>query len=106
MRIDLHCHTTASDGVLTPTELVALAERGDVGVIGVTDHDTVAGVAEAAAAGGARVVAGIELSSRHENRAVHVLGYFLDPGSEPLLHALDEMQNERLDRARRMVERL
>lgn len=106
MKIDLHCHTTASDGVLTPAELVTLAARNGVDVIAVTDHDTVAGVEEAVAAGSVRVVAGIELSSRHENRAVHVLGYFLDPASPALLHALDQMQNERLDRAKRMVERL
>lgn len=106
MKIDLHCHTTASDGVLTPAELVALAAGSGVDVIGVTDHDTVAGVGEAVAAGGVRVVAGIELSSRHEDRAVHVLGYFLDPESPALLHALDETANERLGRAKRMVERL
>jgi predicted metal-dependent phosphoesterase TrpH len=109
MRIDLHTHTTASDGVLTPTELVELASSRDVDVIGVTDHDTVTGVAEAAAAGerlGVRVVAGIELSARHTDRAVHVLGYFLDAADERLLRALDEMQVDRLDRIKRIVARL
>src|SRR2546426_991206 len=109
MRIDLHTHSTASDGVLTPTELVELACRHEVDVIGLTDHDTVTGVAEATAAGeldGVRVIAGIELSARHEDRAVHVLGYFLDITDENLLRRLDEMQADRLDRVRRMVERL
>jgi predicted metal-dependent phosphoesterase TrpH len=109
MRIDLHCHTTASDGALTPTELVQLAARSDVGVIAVTDHDTVAGVEEAVSVGekvGVRVVAGIEMSSRHDGRAVHVLGYFLDPSDESLLDALDSLRTERLDRARRMIVRL
>jgi 3',5'-nucleoside bisphosphate phosphatase len=109
MRIDLHAHTTASDGVLTPTELVALAAERHVDVIAVTDHDTVAGVAEATEAGrpvGVRVVAGIELSARREDRAVHMLGYFLDPDNGALLRRLDEMQTERLDRVHRMVRRL
>jgi predicted metal-dependent phosphoesterase TrpH len=109
MRIDLHTHSTASDGVLTPTELVELAARHEVDVIGLTDHDTVTGVAEATAAGeraGVRVIAGIELSARHDDRAVHVLGYFLDARDENLLRTLDEMQADRLDRVRRMVERL
>jgi predicted metal-dependent phosphoesterase TrpH len=106
MRIDLHCHTTASDGVLTPTELARLAAQRDIDVIAVTDHDTVAGVEEAVRAGGVRVVAGIELSSRHEGRAVHVLGYFLDPTDAGLLEALDSLRTERLDRVQRMIARL
>jgi predicted metal-dependent phosphoesterase TrpH len=109
MRIDLHTHSTASDGVLTPTELVELAARHEVDVIALTDHDTVAGVAEArmaAESAGVRVIAGIELSARHEDRAVHVLGYFLNTTDEQLLRRLDEMQADRLDRVRRMVERL
>jgi len=109
MRIDLHTHTTASDGVLTPTELVERAAREQVDVVGVTDHDTVTGVAEAQSAGeplGVRVVAGIELTSRHDGRAVHVLGYFLDPLDEDLRRVLDAMQAERLDRVKRMVRRL
>ncbi len=109
MRIDLHTHTTASDGVLTPTEIVALASQRDVDVIALTDHDTVTGVAEATEAGrplGVRVVAGIELSARHKDRAVHMLGYFLDPGNDNLRRRLDRMQAERLDRIHRMVRRL
>src|SRR5438552_8450512 len=107
MRIDLHTHTTASDGVLTPTELVALAARREVDVIAITDHDTVMGVAEAAGASEAvRVIAGIEVSARHDGRAVHVLGYFLDATDETLLRRLDEMQADRLDRMGRMVARL
>jgi len=109
MVIDLHTHSTASDGVLTPSDLVALAARAGVGAIALTDHDTVAGVGEARDAGeraGVRVVAGIELSARHDGRAVHVLGYFVDPARETFLKRLDEMQAERLDRIHRMVARL
>jgi predicted metal-dependent phosphoesterase TrpH len=109
MRIDLHTHTTASDGTLDPAELVELAARREVDVVAVTDHDTVSGVAAASAAGeraGVRVIAGIELSARHDGRAVHVLGYFVDTGSGDLLRRLDEMQTERVDRVQRMVGRL
>lgn len=109
MRIDLHTHTTASDGVLTPTELVELAAGRKIDVIGITDHDTVMGLPEAAAAAerfGVRVVAGIEFSAQHDDRVVHVLGYFVDADDEGLLRTLDEMQAERLDRVKRMVARL
>lgn len=109
MRIDLHCHTTASDGTLSPTELVSLARSRGVDVIGVTDHDTVEGVTEATGAAqgaGVRVVAGIELSTRTGDRGVHVLGYFLDPASPALSELTERMRTERLDRMERMVARL
>lgn len=107
--IDLHCHTTASDGTATPTELVRTGIEHAVGVIGVTDHDTVAGVGEAqAAASGSDliVVAGIELSTRSDARPVHLLGYFIDSTSGELLQSLKEVRERRRDRARQMVERL
>jgi len=109
MRIDLHTHTTSSDGVLTPTELAELASQRGVDVLAVTDHDTVTGVGEAFAAGerlGVRIVAGIELSARHSDRAVHILGYFLDAADGALLRRLDDMQADRLERLQRMVRRL
>ncbi|MEX2392992.1 MAG: PHP domain-containing protein [Actinomycetota bacterium] len=107
IRIDLHCHTTASDGLLSPAELVARARTDHVDVIAVTDHDTVAGVAEAVdAADGVRVVPGIELSARHDGRNVHVLGYFLDVDSDVLATTLAALKDDRLARARRIVERL
>lgn len=107
--IDLHCHTTASDGTLSPQDLVARAVRDGVDVIAVTDHDTTDGIADAVAAGGelgVRVVAGIELSARNTERNVHVLGYFLDPTSLELRAALVELRKSREERARRIVERL
>lgn len=109
MKIDLHTHTTASDGLHPPAELVRIAADRGVEVIAVTDHDTVAGVAEAVDAGerlGVRVVAGIEVSSRGDERNVHMLGLFVDPASPVLRAAIDEMRTERLGRARRIVERL
>jgi predicted metal-dependent phosphoesterase TrpH len=107
--IDLHCHTTASDGTLSPQDLVARALRDSVDVIAVTDHDTTDGIDEAIAAGvelGVRVVTGIELSARTSERNVHVLGYFIDPTSLELRAALTELRESRLVRAHGIVERL
>jgi predicted metal-dependent phosphoesterase TrpH len=106
--IDLHCHTSASDGMLSPRELVERAKADGADVIAVTDHDTVNGIPEAVRHGnevGVRVVPGIELSC-YEGRSVHMLGYFIDPASRSLLQELDLSKEERVTRARRMVERL
>jgi predicted metal-dependent phosphoesterase TrpH len=108
-KIDLHCHTTASDGTATPTELVRQASARGVGVIAVTDHDTIAGVAEARRAAedeGVRVIAGIELSTRHGGRELHVLGYFVDTGAPTLTEAVERMRRQRRERAQRIVQRL
>ena len=78
--IDLHTHTTASDGWCTPAELVARASAAGVTVLGVTDHDTLAGCEEAAeACAGARItfVPGIEITAVVDGADVHVLGYFV-----------------------------
>jgi hypothetical protein len=107
--IDLHCHTTASDGTATPTELVDHAAQRNVTIIAVTDHDTVAGVAEAQQASaelGVRVVAGIELSTRYTDREVHILGYFIDAASTTLLDAVSHMRSQRFERGLQMVQRL
>ncbi len=107
--IDLHAHTTASDGWLEPAELIELAAGRGVEVLGVTDHDTTAGVRAAERAGaeaGVRVVPGIEVSSRRGGRSIHVLGLFVDPDHPELGAASGRMRDERIDRARRMVEKL
>jgi 3',5'-nucleoside bisphosphate phosphatase len=107
--IDLHCHTTASDGLCSPSELVAAAAARELDVIAVTDHDTIEGVKEAMEAGAAssvRVVAGIELSTRMLDRGAHILGYFLETSHGGLLDALARMRRDRDERGRRMVERL
>jgi hypothetical protein len=107
MRIDLHAHTTASDGTFTPAQLVAYANAHGVDVIAVTDHDTVEGVAmaEAAAAGTPlRVVPGVELSSYHDGLHVHVLGLFIEPAR--LASVTRRFRAERVERARRIVARL
>ena len=107
--IDLHTHTTAADGWLTPAELVLRAAAAGVTVLSVTDHDTVAGygAAEAAAAtAGVELVPGIEITAIVEGADVHVLGYFIDVHSPRLLAFLAEQRRRRLDRVRQIIDRL
>jgi 3',5'-nucleoside bisphosphate phosphatase len=107
--IDLHTHTTASDGRCTPAELVARAAAAGVDVLSVTDHDTTAAVGAAAAAcaaAGIEFVPGIEITAVVEGRDVHVLGYFIDPDSAALSAFLAEQRRRRLDRIRQIVDRL
>lgn len=107
--IDLHLHTTASDGRLPPASLVALAAKRGVRIAAVTDHDTVAGLIEAraaAAAHGLRLVDGIEMTAIERGRDVHVLGYFFDPHSAPLAQFLAAQREARRARAREIVARL
>lgn len=109
MRLDLHIHTTASDGAWEPRRVIEAAHQGSLDVISVTDHDTVDGLEEAAATArevGLGLVPGIELSSTWEGRDVHVLGYGFDPAA----HALDDYTRRahgaREDRMAAMVGRL
>jgi hypothetical protein len=107
--VELHAHTTASDGDLTPTALVAHAAAATVTVLAITDHDTVAGVAEArdAAAGlGVTVVPGIELTARVPHGSMHLLGYFGSPSPAPLVNQLETLRIGRERRLRLMVDRL
>jgi hypothetical protein len=107
--IDLHIHTTASDGSCTPAEVVRLALDTGLSAIAVTDHDTTAGIAEAraAAAGtGLRVIPGIEISADYRGTEVHVLGYFLDPDSPGLQPMLDWAVSERAARNEALASKL
>ena len=107
--IDLHTHTTASDGRCTPEELVARAAQAGVTALGLTDHDTVGGVATAAAAcrrAGIEFVPGIEITAVADNIDIHVLGYFVDAASSSLEVFLAEQRQRRLDRVRLIVDRL
>lgn len=105
-RIDLHVHTTASDGTVSPAEAVKLAHETGLAAIAITDHDTVSGYAEAAEAGekyGVEVVPGIEISTKY-GRAVHILGYYIDPNSEKIAPVLDWVVHDRDERNRKMAE--
>ncbi len=107
--IDLHMHTTASDGTLAPAALVDRAYAVGIRTMSVTDHDTMAGVPEAAAAAaerGIELLPGIEITAVADGRDVHMLGYFLDPAPASLGPFLVEQREDRVRRAREMGEKL
>ena len=107
--IDLHTHTTASDGRCTPEELASRAAAAGVTTLGLTDHDTVGGcaaTARACAYFGIDFVPGIEITAVAAERDVHVLGYFFDIESVSLLAFLAEQRRRRVDRVREMLDRL
>lgn len=110
MAIDLHTHSTASDGTLTPTDVVRAAYAAGLTALALSDHDSVEGVAEALAAGrtlGLTVVPALELSAEHESGlSVHILGYFIDHTDPDLLAYLAELRGVRRSRARQMVDAL
>lgn len=106
---DLHLHSTASDGALTPREIVQAARRKGFRCIAIADHDTVGGVAEALRAGeelGVEVLPAVELSTLHRGGEVHILGYCIDWEDQALLEKLETVAGARLSRARQMVARL
>lgn len=108
-RIDLHVHSTASDGKLSPSEVVCLALRRGLRLLALTDHDTLAGVAEAQrAAHGANleVVAGVEINAENKGGTLHILGYYVDIENALLQERLRAMREARVRRARQTVERL
>jgi predicted metal-dependent phosphoesterase TrpH len=106
-RVDLHVHTTCSDGVYTPAQIVELARRSGLAAVALTDHDTLAGIVPAQQAAGDRVevIAGVEITAEHQGRELHLLGYFvrLDAGS--LRTALTRMHLRRAERFREMLQR-
>jgi predicted metal-dependent phosphoesterase TrpH len=107
--IDLHTHTTASDGRCTPSELVARAASADVQVLSVTDHDTTsacAAVSTACLAAGIEFVPGIEITAVVGGADMHILGYFIEPAAAPLGTFLTEARRMRIERLRRIIERL
>lgn len=106
--IDLHLHTTASDGASTPAALVDEARAAGLTTIAVTDHDTTAAIDEVArhAGGGVRVVPGIEITAVESGRDVHVLGYFVEAGNPELQAFLVRQRDDRRRRVTQMVERL
>ncbi len=108
--IDLHAHTTFSDGTFTPTEMVRLAEGRQLSVVAVTDHDTTDGIAEARAAAaepvGIEIVPGVEFSTIYEGASVHVLCYWMDLDDDALQAELQRLRDDRFRRGEKMVEKL
>ena len=108
LRIDLHTHTTFSDGDLEPEALVRRAVARGIGVLAITDHDSIEALPAARSAAGAtlELVPGIEISTSEGGLDLHILGYYLDPGDRELALRLLRFREERSERMRRMVERL
>ncbi len=107
--IDLHSHSTTSDGKLSPTELVELAAARGVGLLGLTDHDTLRGIAEAQVAGarlGVHVLHGIEISGRYPGGQCHLLAWLPDPVPAKFVEWTYVKEHDREVRARAMVKRL
>ncbi|MDX2098883.1 MAG: PHP domain-containing protein [Leptolyngbyaceae cyanobacterium bins.59] len=104
--LELHCHTTCSDGILTPTQLVELAIASGVRALAITDHDTMLGWDEAMTAAGdaLEIVPGLELSTVHNDRSLHILGFY--PNHDRLQAPLMERLEGRKRRAREMVAKL
>ncbi|MGH3375132.1 MAG: PHP domain-containing protein [Actinoallomurus sp.] len=108
MLVDLHTHSSASDGTQPPADVVRRAAAAGVGVLALTDHDTVAGHAEAVRAlpPGLTLVRGMELSCRLHGHSLHLLAYLFDPGEPELAAERERIRDDRAHRARAIVERL
>lgn len=109
MTVDLHTHSSASDGLFPPRELVREAKAAGLDGIGLTDHDTTAGLDEAETEArdlGLVVVPGVELSATDQGREAHTLGYFVDRNNEPFQDALRTFVEQRSQRIDRMIDLL
>lgn len=108
-RVDLHIHTTFSDGSLSPEQVVRTAKERKIAAVGITDHDTMEGVLPAQTAGqkyGVEVVPGLELSTSLEKKSFHLLGYYCDPHNPRLKNLLDRMAVSRHERMKKMIAKL
>ncbi len=109
MSIDLHAHSTASDGTMSPAELVRYAHQKGLSALAITDHDTIDGIAEAVVAGnvlGIEVVPGIELSVKYRDMHVHLLGYLFNCRHSQLHTTLDQLQAGRVERNKKIIANL
>jgi len=107
--IDLHLHTTASDGVMTPSEIVNYAKNKGLQAIAITDHDTIEGLKEGISEGeriGLEVIPGIEISAEHSPGSMHLLGFLIDVNHPILKERLEYLQRARAERNPRMAEKL
>lgn len=110
MKVDLHIHTTFSDGRLTPSEVVKISHERGLKFIAITDHDTVDGIPEALdeerKLGSPEVIPGIEINTNYHDDEVHILGYFIDYEKSYLKQLLGELLKKRIERTRRIAEKL
>ena len=106
---DLHCHSTASDGSLSPADVVLRAKQQGVTAIALTDHDTVNGLAEAAEVATAnqiRFIPGIEISTTWERKCFHIVGLNIDPDNAKLTAGINDLQSLRIERAKNIALKL
>lgn len=106
LNIDLHCHSTVSDGVLTPAQLIQRASQRGVKILALTDHDDIAGLEEARLAADEKniiFINGVEISVSWRGRTIHVLGLNIDPGYQPLIEGLTAIRDGRIQRARNIA---
>ncbi|MBE3101721.1 MAG: PHP domain-containing protein [Firmicutes bacterium] len=106
---DLHNHTIASDGLLTPTQLIGYAKKKGLQAVAITDHDTTDGIAEALETGqkaGIEIIPGIEINTQVASSEIHILGYFIQTNYPWLQEVLSKIRDSRKNRARRIVENL
>lgn len=109
MRIDLHTHSTVSDGTESPADVMRAARAAGIDVVALTDHDSMAGLEDAgemAAALGMNFVPGIEVSCRHNGVSIHLLAYWPDPSNDEVVAMLGLTREARLERAREIVRRV
>jgi predicted metal-dependent phosphoesterase TrpH len=107
-RADLHIHSTLSDGLYTPQEIVTRARQAGLTAIAITDHDTIAAfeIASTAAGSDIEVIAAVEITAEYRDRELHLLGYFVDPHNTDLNRALEALRHQRSERFDAMTERL
>ena len=108
MKVDLHVHTTASDGLLSPTDIIAKAKENGLNTIAIADHDTIDGIPEgmkAANEKGIRLIPALEISAKHEKQ-VHMLGYFVDYTDLKFQSFVNKLKNSREERNHKMLKKL
>jgi hypothetical protein len=106
---DLHLHTIFSDGTYTPEELISRSQKAGLSAIAVVDHDSVSGIEPALAAAESsdlEVLPGIELSTEHNDREVHILGYLIDYKNKTFLDKLEYLRNNRIERVYKIIGKL
>lgn len=111
IKVDFHIHTSCSDGVLSPTEVVKRANANCVEYLAITDHDTLSGISpalEEAKNCNVKIIPGIELSTQHNDESIHILGFFKDDNykNENLIKELEEIKNHRIIRTKKMIKKL
>ena len=111
MLVDLHTHSTSSDGTYTPAKLVEAAAAAKIGVLALTDHDSVNGIVQAEAAAvniknAPRIIRGVELGTQAGEASVHILGYHIDISNERLLTKMHEMRHARELRLQKILKKI